>query len=152
MLDTELSGRILCLGNDIAGDDGVGLAIGRELQTMPLPAGVSVELAARLDLDLLSTLSSEQRALLVDAMPGPEPGRCQLRELTLSSGAPPSALHAMDLASLFTLARRLIPDRLPARLDLLTVEVAPLDRYSEELSEEVKAAVPEAVKMALAWI
>lgn len=38
--------RILCLGNDIVGDDGVGLAVGRYLLGSRLPRGVSVELAS----------------------------------------------------------------------------------------------------------
>jgi len=149
---TPVPQRILCLGNDIIGDDGVGLVIGKELLSRGLPDGVSVELAVHLDLDLLSTLNQRQELLLVDAVQGQDPGRCELGELDLSGAPPPPALHALDLAGLFTLAQRLVPERLPTKLHLLSVQVGPLDRFAECLSAPVAAAVPRAVALAMHWI
>jgi hydrogenase maturation protease len=154
-MDNEPSARrILCLGNDIAGDDGVGLAVGRALRGRRLPSGVLVELSVVLDLDLLSTVEQTQELLIVDAARGPgRPGDCLLRGLELVAGPPAPTLHAAsaDLSTLLALGGRLVPDRLPRRLDLLTIQVGPLDHFSETLSPQVAAAVPEAVKLILSW-
>jgi hypothetical protein len=40
--------RILCIGNELVHDDGVGIRIGRILMDLPLPADVRVELAPSL--------------------------------------------------------------------------------------------------------
>ena len=61
-------------------------------------------------------------------------------------------LMGLSIATLLALARRLIPERLPVRLDLLSVEVGPLDHFGEDLSPAVAAAVPRGVELALSWV
>ena len=60
--------RILCLGNELVRDDGVGIRIGRILMSLPLPADVRVELAPQLGFDLLDAVAGAERVILVDAM------------------------------------------------------------------------------------
>ena len=54
-----MSTRILCLGNELVRDDGVGIRIGRILMALPLPADVRVELAPQLGFDLLDVMGRQ---------------------------------------------------------------------------------------------
>jgi hydrogenase maturation protease len=144
--------RILCLGNELVRDDGVGIRIGRILLGLPLPAEVRVELAPHLGFDLLDAVAGADRVILVDATStGRPPGTC----VTLagqaierySAGA--SLSHTLSLAELMALARHLAPDRPEATLHFVGVEGVAFTDYGMDLTPEVTAAIPEAVDRVL---
>lgn len=148
--------RVICLGNDIAGDDGVGLAVGRALASAALPAGVEVELAGCLELEFIDTLRAGDALLLVDAVEmGEAAGTCRLVALdpdSLPAGQQATPAHGLALGRLLELGRRLRPDAMPRRLDLLGIQPARLDRFDDALSPAVAAAVPRAVERCLRWV
>jgi hydrogenase maturation protease len=140
--------RILCLGNELVRDDGVGIRIGRILMALPLPADVQVELAPHLGFDLLDVVAEAGHVVLVDAMStGREPGTCVTLEgraiERYNTGA--AASHTIGIAELMELAHRLAPDRAPATLHFVGVEGAAFGDYGTELTPQVEAAIPEAV-------
>jgi len=144
--------RILCLGNELVRDDGVGIRIGRILGELPLPAEVCVELAPHLGFALLDVVAGADCVILVDAMStGQPPGTC----VTLAGraiehyGAGTSLSHTIGIAELMELAHRLAPDRPPATLDFVGVEGASFADYGMELSPAVEAAIPEGVDAVL---
>jgi len=144
--------RILCLGNELVHDDGVGIRIGRILMDLPLPADVRVELAPQLGFDLLDAIAGAERVVLVDAMStGRAPGTCVTLEgraiERYNSGA--SASHSISIAELMELAHRLAPERDPATLHFVGVEGILFTEYGTLLSPEVEAAIPEAVASVL---
>lgn len=144
--------RILCVGNELVRDDGVGIRIGRILAALPLPADVTVELAPHLGFDLLDIVASADRIVLVDAMAtGRPPGTCVTLDgqaIERYSGGS-SISHAIGIAELMQLARTLAPERAPATLHFVGVEGVAFSDYGSELSPEVAAAVPEAVDAVL---
>lgn len=144
--------RIICVGNELVCDDGVGIRIGRVLGALPLPEGVAVELAPQLGFDLLDVVASADRIVLVDAMSTGRPvGTC----VTLvgqaierySAGA--SASHTIGIAELMRLAHELAPQRQPATLHFVGVEGVAFTEYGTRLSPEVAAAIPTAVEAVL---
>jgi len=144
--------RIVCLGNELVRDDGVGIRIGRILQALPLPADVAVELAPQLGFALLDVVAGAEHVILVDAMStGRPPGTC----VTLAGeaieryGAGTSLSHALGIAELMALARRLAPERPAATLHFVGVEGVAFAEYGTALSVEVEAAIPEAVDAVL---
>ena len=144
--------RILCLGNELVRDDGVGIRIGRILMTLPLPADVHVELAPHLGFDLLDAVAGADRVVLVDAMStGQAPGTCVTLDgraiERYSSGA--SASHTIGIAELMELAHRLAPERAPATLHFVGVEGIAFGDYGTLLSPVVEAAIPNAVEAVL---
>jgi hydrogenase maturation protease len=147
--------RILCLGNELVRDDGVGIRIGRILMDLPLPAEVRVELAPHLGFDLLDAVAGADRVILVDATStGRPPGTCVTLEgqaiERYSAGA--SLSHALSLAELMALARRLSPDRPAATLHFVGIEGLAFTNYGTEVSPEVAAAIPDAVDRVLELI
>ena len=144
--------RILCIGNELVHDDGVGIRVGQILLTLPLPADVRVELAPQLGFDLLDAVAGAERIVLVDAMStGRAPGTCVTLEgraiERYNSGA--SASHSISIAELIELAQRLAPERDPATLHFVGVEGILFTEYGTLLSPEVEAAIPEAVEAVL---
>ena len=147
--------RVLCLGNELVRDDGAGIRVGRVLMSLPLPEDVRVELAPHLGFDLLDVVAGAEQVILVDAMSTGRPaGTC----VTLagqaierySAGA--SLSHAMSIAELMALARKLAPERPPATLHFVGIEGVAFAEYGTGLSAEVEAALPEAVEAVLELI
>jgi hydrogenase maturation protease len=147
--------RILCLGNDLICDDGVGIRIGQILSSLPLPDHIGVELAPHLGFDLLDVVAGAERVVLVDAMcTGGAPGTCVTLEgraiERYSAGS--SISHTIGIAELMDLAHRLSPERAPATLHFVGVEGARFTEYGDQLSPEVEAAIPKAVAAVLGVI
>lgn len=142
--------RILCLGNELVGDDGAGLRVGRVLRALALPPEIAVELRRSVGLDLLDLLDPEEELVVVDAArTGGPPGQVRsfpLAELDAVDGAPPC--HGLGLAEVLALAARLGAG-LPPRTTVVTIEAAALDRYGSALDPRVEEAIPRAVAAAL---
>lgn len=144
--------RIVCLGNELAGDDGVGIRVGRELSRRPLPAGVAVELVPAVSLDLLDLVLGAESLIFVDATStGERPG--SVRRLSLAEVASlataPYCCHSLGLPDLMRLAARLAPDAGTPHVTLVGIEAAVIDRFGIALSPPVEAAVPLAVSTVL---
>jgi hydrogenase maturation protease len=144
--------RIICLGNELVRDDGIGIRIGRILLALPLPEDVRVELVPQLGFDLLDVVAEAERVVLVDAMStGRAPGTCVTLEGRAIEryGAGASASHTIGIAELMDLAYRLAPGRPPGTLHFVGVEGVLFAEYGTDLSPEVAAAIPKAVEAVL---
>ena len=144
--------RIICLGNELVRDDGIGIRVGRVLAHLSLPPGAHVELAPHLGWNLLDAVADADRVILVDAMStGQPPGTCVSIEgraiERYSAGA--AASHTLSIAELMELALRLAPDRAPASLHFVGIEGVAFEEYGTELTPAVKGAIPVAVEAVL---
>ena len=144
--------RILCLGNEIVSDDGIGIRVGRLLCGLELPPGVQVEFHMGLGFELIDTLRAGEQLVLVDAMQiGVAPGTCQVLQVqeVESMAETPYCCHGMGLSEILKLARRLCPERMPRRFTIVGIEALVLDRFGTTLSDELKQALPQAVATVL---
>jgi hydrogenase maturation protease len=143
--------RILCLGNELAGDDGIGIRVGRVLAQLPLPPELDLSVAPELGFGCLELLCEVEHLVLVDALTtGRTPGTCLVMEgveLAALAGSPGSS-HALGAAHLIEVARRL-PAGGPARVTCVTVEVERCESFSAALTRAVQAALPVAVDAVL---
>ena len=144
--------RILCLGNELVRDDGVGIRVGRILSALPLPDDVRIEFTPHLGFDLLEAVQGAERLILVDAMhTGRPPGTC----ITLQGAAieryaaGAAASHTVGIAELMEVAQRLAPDRDRASIIFVGIEGQAFDEYGIELTPAVRQAIPEAVTQVL---
>lgn len=138
---------ILGLGNDLLGDDAVGLLAADRLMGRFGPA-VSIERSAQSGLYLLEHLLGFDDVIIIDSVLGDEPGR--VRELDvrgLSSVQVPSA-HYAGLPEVLAVARH-AGLRMPARLKIVAVEIAGAQTIGSPPVAEVDAAVPEVVDRVL---
>jgi hydrogenase maturation protease len=139
---------VLALGNDILGDDAVGLLAARRLAAT-LPTGVEVVEAPSGGLALLELLEGRERALILDAiLTGRYPAGTVLEfsAADLEKVAAPSP-HFAGLPEILRLVDVLaIP--FPRDLRVLAMEVADPYEVREGLTPLVERALPSLVKRA----
>lgn len=142
------------IGNLFFGDDGFGVETVRRLTARPLPENVQVVDFGIRGLDLAYALLEPYAVVLfIDAVSrGEPPGTLYLIEPEIDPNAPATLdAHGMDPVRVLALARAL--GAAPTRTFLIGCEPAFLpDAESDEvvmqLSAEVQAAIPDAVRMA----
>lgn len=142
------------IGNIFLGDDGFGVEVVRRLSGEALPAGVEVVDFGIRGMDLAYALQKPYAAVvMVDAAPrGGAPGTLYVIEPDAGGDGPVElATHAMDPVRVLRLARTL--GVTPPRTLVVACEpqaIPDLERYDDvrvELSEPVRAAVDEAVRL-----
>jgi hydrogenase maturation protease len=135
---------VLGLGNPLRGDDAIGLRVAEEVRRRELPVDVDVDSGG--GLRVMERLVGYDRAVLVDAMiSGGAPGTVRRLDAEALRTQHTSSSHEVSLATALTLARRLglsVPPQVP----VVAVEIAPALEFREELSPEVQAALPAAVR------
>ena len=142
------------VGNIFLGDDGFGVEVVHRLAGRELPEGVEVVDFGIRGMDLVYALHEDYEAVIfVDATPrGEEPGTVYLLEPEIEEdGEVVLDTHGMDPVKVIKFARAL--GARPARTLVVGCEpqvVVSGEDYDEmlmELSEPVRAAVEEAVKL-----
>ena len=138
---------ILCLGNDVLRDDGVGWRVADALEAGgPLGTDVDVKRSALSGFYLLDELTGYDEAVVVDAIKTGlhEPGTVlafPFEALRSEEGPSP---HAVGLPSVVRLGRQSgVP--LPARIHVVAVEVDDMETVGEGLTPRVEGAVPRVV-------
>ena len=141
---TEQPPRILVLGlgNDILGDDAVGLLAARRLREI-LPTDVKVLESAGSGLDLLDLLEGFEEALILDSILTGQhsPGTIlEFSSADFQKAVAPSP-HYAGLPELLQMAERLgIPS--PKTIRILACEVADPYQIREGLSDTAREALP----------
>jgi hydrogenase maturation protease len=144
--------QIVCLGNELARDDGAGIRVGRVLSKLGLPPSARLHFHQELGLELLELLWSGDKIVLVDAtVPTGLPGRLQRLELEAlvgTRGLVPCC-HGFGVAQLVALAQELHPERRLGEVVLVGVEAETFDGFDLRLSPAVAEAIPAAVDAVL---
>jgi hydrogenase maturation protease len=143
-----LKAVIVCLGNEIVGDDGIGIRVGRVLKSAGLPEGVRVLLRPNLGWELIELLEECDRMVLVDAMTsGREAGSCRVlgTDGAAQIAACPSCVHAIGIPEVLQLAAAMHPTRPRPEVTIVGIEAASMDEFGIGLSEPVRKALPVAV-------
>jgi len=136
---------VLGLGNPYLGDDGVGIAVAKELQRRNLGEGTLVRAHQTFDLWLLSEYGGASRLIIVDAvMSGSAPGTVTEYEVAPRQGPLSSlpGLHSLELHDLVDFAGRMGLLSCPVTV----IGIEPKDcKLGEGLSPEVEEAIPEVI-------
>lgn len=109
--EVRLQTVILGIGNELLGDEGVGVHALRLLQEENLPEGIRCVEAGTAILDILPDLEEADRIIILDAMKdGGSPGTVYKIPFEECSGAPCIAsMHGFDIFRVMTLAGRTVP-------------------------------------------
>lgn len=137
---------VLCLGNDLLADDGIGMRAADRLR-QALVGQVDIVATAQSGLALLDHLLGYERAIIVDAIhTGTRPAGT-IRRLSpndLSTTLSPSP-HYAGLPEMFAIADRLALT-FPSRIDLFAIEVKDTHTIGGGISEQVMASLDRLVK------
>lgn len=140
---------IVCIGNDLVADDGIGHEIYRMLNKRALPAGVRVCLLGVGGMDLLDELDGEDLLIVVDAVQfGAAAGSVHVldwqsiptRDLRPVSG------HGIGVKEALQVCRKLYPEKAAASVYLVGVEGQCFDKVGAGLTPQVLERLPEAVE------
>jgi hydrogenase maturation protease len=139
--------RVIGVGSG-AGDDAAGLAVVEWLAAQPCPAGVSLARCERPLADLVDALDGADAAIVVDAVRGGGTAGTVRRvdEAAIADAGSPST-HGFGARRAVALARAL--GRAPRRLVWLAIAIDSA-RPGDGISPAVRAAIPEAGRLALA--
>ena len=143
---------ILGVGNPILRDDGVGIHVAEELKKQIKRPDVKVNTAFTGGMNLLDMMIDHDRAILIDAVKMKEGkiGDIKLFNLGELSAFHTCNPHDVSLPQALELAKRLGQDNIPKDISVVGINVGELScEFGEELSKEIKEAVPEAVKLTL---
>ena len=146
MTDGRARALVLGVGNILLGDEGVGVAVVRELERSPaaLPPGTRVGDGGTLGLDLLPLVETADDLVIVDALElGSEPGTVAvLRDGEVNGRlAGHISTHQVGVADLIAAAR--LAGMLPERVSLVgiqpgVVEIG-IDQWNGNRRIQVKA-------------
>ena len=133
---------LLALGNDIMGDDGVAFAAAGALRRT-FGAEVDVVETSEAGIGLIDRLSPYDRVLLLDSIEtGDQPAGTVLELSTedFDKVLGPSP-HYAGLPEVIELARALGMD-FPSELLVLAIKIDPQDEFRQNLSPEIRRALP----------
>lgn len=146
---------VVCIGNDLVADDGAGQAVYNSLLASALPENVRLVCLGLGGIDLLEEIDGEELLIVVDSVQlGGLCGtihRLEWDQLPPVTARPVSG-HGIGVREAIVVAKRLYPDRTPARTCLIGIEGKCFNQLGVGLTAEVRKAVPEAVKMVQALI
>lgn len=144
---------ILGLGNDLLGDDGVGLLAADALMHSKVPS-IEVTKSSLSGLYLVDLVEGYDDLIIVDSIAGTRPGK--VTRLPLSKMGPkivPSA-HYLGLAEALDLAKR-AGMSIPNRVEIVAMQIHETQTIGTGISKEVRAGLSslleEVRKVAKGW-
>ncbi|MGQ9514859.1 MAG: hydrogenase maturation protease [Thermoproteota archaeon] len=145
--------KVICCGNMLASDDGVGPAIAKELCSLNLPENVEVVDAGTSGLSIVKMILGVRKVIFVDAtITGAKPGtvrRLFLDQLEETEKEMKISLHELSLVEALRIAREVYSGRMPAEVVLIGIEAESIVKPRIGLTKSVEDALPDAVRMIL---
>jgi hydrogenase maturation protease len=139
---------VVGIGNLLCRDEGVGVHVIHEMQSMQLPGHIELLDIGTSTMDLISYLEGVKKLIIIDAMKaGGTPGtiyKCGPEDL-LPKGEGSVSLHDMGVVETLTMAKKM---GMEMNTVIIGVEPKVLD-WGMELSEEVKTKIPVIVEAVL---
>ena len=146
---------VLGIGNDILGDDGVGIHVARAVARKISAKEARVEETGAAGLSLLELIKGHERLIIADAILTDNTQVGKIHRLTLKDLAKTNnsiTPHDAALATTLEIGNSLFPGEMPREVVVYGVQTSNVEQFSGKMSPAVKAAVPEVVRLILAEI
>jgi len=135
--------KIIAVGNDIYGDDGIGKAVIDELNQMPEMKDIEMIDGDTDALGLIDHFENTDHVILIDAAQmGEKPGTVKVfnkDEIRLNIKMDHLTVHGISLAETFEIAQTV--EKLPKKVTIIGIEPQNIG-ISEKLSDTVKQSIP----------
>jgi len=141
---------VLGMGNELYGDDGVGLHVIRRIRSDPTVTGwnedVEFEECSISGLSLLDVIIGYDRLIIIDTIKksNPIPGKVMLMKESELRSIPGPSPHYVSVPQAIEIGRR-IGEKVPSQIDIIAVEAKNLYHMGEGLTEEMTRAIPEII-------
>jgi hydrogenase maturation protease len=146
---------LLGLGNELYGDDGVGLHVVRRLraetearaETAPVLRDVDMEECCLSGLALLEVIAGYDRLVIVDTIKKetPVPGKIHVLGEKDIRAIPGPSPHYVSIPQAIEIGRR-IGLRMPRRICIVAVEAKAIYRLGEGLTAEMESRLPAIIR------
>jgi hydrogenase maturation protease len=146
---------VLGIGNDILGDDGVGVHVARAVARKISAKEARVEETGAAGLSLLELVKGHERLIIADAILTDNTEVGKIHRLTLKDLAKTNnsiTPHDAALATTLEIGNSLFPGEMPREVVVYGVQTSNVEQFSGKMTPAVKAAVPEVVRLILAEI
>lgn len=139
---------VVCIGNDLVADDGVGHAVYDELNERVLPDGTRLKLLGLGGMAMLNEFSGESTLIVVDAVQlGVDAGTIHVLTWDELPGSKSHvSCHGIGIREAIEVSGKLYPEKTPSSVFLVGVEGQCFDRLGEGLTGEVAASIPLAAE------
>lgn len=146
---------VLGLGNELYGDDGVGIHVIRRLreecesqrETLAWLEDVALEECGLSGLSLLDVIVGYDRLIIVDTIKRelPSTGKIHTMEGKDLRHIPGPSPHYISIPQAIEIGKKL-GLKVPSRIEIIAVEAKNMYNLGEGLTEEMKRALPDLVK------
>ena len=146
---------VLGIGNDILGDDGVGIHVARAVARKISAKETRVEETGAAGLSLLELIKGHERLIIADAILTNNTEVGKIHRLTLKDLAKTNnsiTPHDAALATTLEIGNSLFPGEMPREVVVYGVQIPNVEQFSGRMTPAVKAAVSEVVRLILAEI
>jgi hydrogenase maturation protease len=146
---------VLGIGNDILGDDGVGIHVARAVARKISAKEARVEETGAGGLSLLELIKGHERLIIADAILTNNTEVGKIHRLTLKDLAKTNnsiTPHDAALVTTLEIGHSLFPGEMPREVVVYGVQTSNVEQFSGKMTPAVKAAVPEVVRLILAEI
>jgi hydrogenase maturation protease len=143
---------VLGVGNQILGDDGVGIHVVNELKKQIRNPNITVDEAITGGMNLLELLLGYDKAIIVDAVKTKDGENGEVKRIPLGDFSTMHSCnpHDVSLIEAIEMAKKIGEDRIPREIIVIGITMKEIPcEFGEKLSNKIAAAVPKAVDMTL---
>ena len=143
---------VLGVGNQILGDDGVGIHIVNELKKQIHNPNITIDEAVTGGMNLLDLLLGYDKAIIVDAVKTENGVNGEVKRIPLGNFSTMHSCnpHDVSLIEAIEMAKKMGETRIPPEIVIIGVMMKQIPcEFGEQLGKNIAAAVPKAVEMAL---
>jgi hydrogenase maturation protease len=143
---------ILGVGNQILGDDGVGVQVSNELKKYVKDPNITIDEAITGGMNLLELILDFDKAIIIDAVKTQEGKNGEVKKIPLEDFSTIHSCnpHDINLSEAIKMAKKMGQKKIPKEIIIIGIlmEKIPCE-FSEKLSPEIQKAVPKAITLIL---
>jgi len=143
---------ILGVGNQILGDDGVGVHVANELQKHIQDPNITIDEAITGGMNLLDLLLGYDKAIIIDAVKSETEENGEVKRIPLNDFSTMHSCnpHDVSLTEAIEMAKKLGEAKIPKEIIVIGIMMKQIPcEFGEKLSKNIATAVPKAVEMTL---
>lgn len=144
---------VLGIGNPILGDDGVGVRVAQELAKETKDGNIEVKDTCVNGLNLLELITGYDKLIVIDAIMTEDDKVGEIYKLKPENigelACSATSTHHLNLANTIEIGKRLFPEEMPGEVTVFAVGTQQATKVTEEMTEEVKEAIPKIVTLVL---
>ena len=143
---------VLGVGNQILGDDGVGVHIANELKKHIKDPNITIDEAITGGMNLLDIILGYEKAIIIDAVKTETGESGEVKRIPINNFSTMHSCnpHDVSLIEAIEMAKKIGETRIPQEIIIIGVMMKQIPcEFGEKLSKNIATAVPKAVEMTL---